>query len=371
MVVSRRPRWSRRRLWRVLAWLAVAAVALTVLAFDVDRFLYGGATVLRVGASPGPLVVSPDGRTIYLANSTDSITPVSAATGKAGKPIAISGGSPGDYGSGGLAITPDGQTLFATVFSDAATVNALALARVDLRTGREAGQIRVPGGASFFVLSRDGTTLYVVSGDGTLTAVDAATDRPERRIPVPRSLLANEVAMVLSPDGGTLYVATLDASAWTGAVTPVSLRTGAPGRAVAVGWEPASLAITPDGRTLYAAVDGLDGEAGQVAPNRVVAIDTATDRVRASLPWRAPPLYLAMAPDGATLWVASIIGGRWSTAENTVTPVSVADGQPGAPFRTSGCLNDGEVSPSGIAVSRGGRTLYVTVPAGLETFGIS
>src|SRR5262249_22312715 len=155
-------------------------------------------------------------------------------------------------------------------------------------------------------------------------AIDAATDRPERRIPVPGSLLANEVAMVLSPDGGTLYVATSDESAPAGAVTPVSLRTGAPGRAVSVGWGPASLALTPDGRTLYGAVDGLMGEAGQVAPNRVVAIDTATDRVRASLPWRAPPCYLAMAPDGATVWVVSIVGDRWSTAENTVTPVSVA-----------------------------------------------
>jgi DNA-binding beta-propeller fold protein YncE len=182
-------------------------------------------------------------------------------------------------------------------------------------------------------------------------------------------LLANEVAMVLSPDGGTLYVATSDDSALTGAVTPVSLRTGAPGRAVAVGWEPVSLAITPDGRTLYVAVDGLMGDDGQAAPNRVVAIDTVADRVRASLPWRAPPCYLAMAPDSATVWVVSIVGDGQSTA-NTVTPVSVVGGQPGASFRTSGWLNAEEDSPSGVAVSPDGRALYVTVSAGLETFGI-
>jgi hypothetical protein len=56
----------RRRLWRVLACLAVAAAALAVLAVDVDQFLYGSAPVLRVGASPGALVVSPDGRTLYV-----------------------------------------------------------------------------------------------------------------------------------------------------------------------------------------------------------------------------------------------------------------------------------------------------------------
>jgi DNA-binding beta-propeller fold protein YncE len=353
----------------VLACLAVATAALAVLVVDVHRFLYGGTQVLRVSTSPGPLVVSPDGRTVYLASSADSITPVSAATGKAGRPIAISGGSPSVFGAGRLAITPDGQTMFATVFSDTAG-HPLLLARIDLRTGREAGQIRVPGAADF-VLSHGGTTLYVASGDGTLTAIDAVTGRPERRVTVPGGLLASEADMVLSPDGGTLYVADSGAgSAATEAVTPVSLRTGLPGRAVIVGWEPVSLAITPDGRTLYAAIDGLEGINGQVAPNRVMAIDTVTDRVRASLPWTAPPRYLAMAPDGATVWVVSINGDTASTAQNTVTPVSVASGRPGHSFRTSGWLNNVDDQPSGVAVSPDGRALYVTVTAGLETFGI-
>ena len=357
-------RRSGRRLWWVLGWLALAAAVLAVLGFDVERFLYGGARVLRVGAPAGPLVVSPDGRTVYLAGSTDSITPVSAVTGKPGKPIAIGGGGRGGPGVGQLAITPDGRTLFASVFTD----DPLAqLARVDLRTGREAGPVRIPGGAFDFALSRDGATLYVAGGDDALTVVDAATGRIERRIPVLRSLAASEVAMVVSPDGGTLYLAS---DLLGGEITPVSLRTGAVGRAISVGWEPVSLAITPDGRTLYAAIDGLEGDSGQAAPNRVVAIDTAAGRVRASLPWRAPPVYLAMAPDGTTVWVASTVGATGSTAENTVTPVSVASGQPGPSFHASGWLNTEQDGPTGIAVSPSGRTLYVTVPAGLETFAV-
>ena len=68
---------------------------------------------------------------------------------------------------------------------------------------------------------------------------------------------------------------------------------------------------------------------GQSFPNRIVAIDTAAGRVRASIPWKVPPRQLAMAPDGATVWVMSVTGDRRSTADDTVTPLSVASGQPG------------------------------------------
>jgi len=117
-----------------------------------------------------------------------------------GRPIAISGGSLGDGMPGdNMAVTPDGRTLFATV----ATTN---IARVDLRTGRETGQVLVPGGPLEFVLTRDGKTLYVEGGDSALYAVDAATGRVERRVPAPVALLANSGAIALAPDGRTLYV---------------------------------------------------------------------------------------------------------------------------------------------------------------------
>jgi DNA-binding beta-propeller fold protein YncE len=358
------------RLWWTLACVAYLVVGAAVLAFDVHRFLYGDVTVLPVGASPTGLVVSPDGRTVYLANLNDSITPVSAATGKAGKAIAISGGSASCSMCGGLAITPDGRTLFATVTTYESD-NSLPLARVDLRTGKETGQVRVPGGVSSFVLSPDGRTLYVVSGSDALIAVDAATGRQERRIPVPESLLG--FTMVLSPDGRTLYTATTggDDPSGGGTVTPVNLRTGAVGRPVSVGWQPVSLAITPDGRTLYVAVDGMNGPDGQVAPNRVKVIDTATDRVRASIPWKVPPEQLAMAPDGATVWVMSASGDRNSTADDTLTPVSVASGRPGPSIRTGGWLNDTQDAPMSVMLSPDGRRLYVAVYTGLEMFSAS
>jgi DNA-binding beta-propeller fold protein YncE len=360
--------------WLAIAWSAIAGSLLIVVAVsDVHRFLYGDTPVLRAGHSPSAVVVSPDGRTIYLANSNDSITPVSAATGKAGRPIAISGGSPGgDGGPGNMAITPDGRTLFTIVMNDKSD----SIARVDLRTGREAGQVGVPRGVTDFWMTRDGKTLYVQGGDSELYAVDAATGRVERRIPAPETLLANSGTCALSPDGSTLYVTTMNdddgpGHAMVGAITPVDVRTGAAGRPIEVGWEPTSLAFTPDGRTLYAAIDGIDGDAGQAAPNRVKVIDTAAGGVHASIPWHVPPLYVQMAPDGKTVWVVSITGDRSSTADNTVTPIAVGTDQPGPSFRTSGWLNEEAGSPSGVAMSPDGRTLYVTVPSGLERFSVA
>lgn len=353
-----------------MAWLAAVAIVFTVLTLDVYQFLYGDVTVLRVGVPLTGLVVSPDGRTIYLADSADGITPVSAATGKAGKAIAISGGAPGSFiggPAGGLAVTPDERTLFTTVYDEKSGAT-LPLARVDLRTGKETGQVQVPGDAVFaFVMSSNGKTLYVASAD-QLYAVNAVTGRPERRIPAPRSVLEAAGPMVLSPDGRTLYMAVPgDGGSGSGAVVSVNLQTGAAGRAVSVGWEPVSLGVTPDGRTLYVAVDGMD-EFGQSFPNRIVAIDTATGQVRASIPWKVPPQQLAMAPDGAAVWVMSVTGETRSTADDTLTPVSVASGQPGPSFQTAGLLNSGQDQPVGVMLSPDGRRVYVAVSAGLETF---
>jgi DNA-binding beta-propeller fold protein YncE len=368
-----------RRWWLLLAWLAVAALAVTAVTVQVQHFLWGGVPLTDV--SPGfgtsgafgsggfgsPFdtpVVSPDGRTLYVPSGTNSITPVATATGKAAPRIRISG--PGSVAA--IAVTPDSRTLFAAMVDvSTSTEPGLPLARVDLRTGRETGQVDVPGGARDFVLSRDGKTLYVVSAfrfivdrnnnvtsevHSALYAVNAVTGRMERQLPVPPGLLDDEVTMILSPDGGTLYLANVPNSGQY-TVTSVSLRTGEPGSIVGLDDQPTALAITPDGRTLY-----------------VTAIDTATSRVRASLTWKAQPMYLTMAPNGKTVWVVSITGAEETTADNTVTPVNVATDQPGPSLHTSGWLNYQD-SPSAAAISPDSQTLYVAVRSGLETFRVS
>jgi DNA-binding beta-propeller fold protein YncE len=383
-----------RHWWLLFAWLAVAALAATEITVQVQHFLYGSVPLAYM--SPGfgtggwgstgagspwdTLVVSPDGRTLYVPSGTNSITPVATATRKAGPRLRISG-----RGSvARMAVTPDSRTLFAAMLVESSTAPGLPLARVDLLTRQETGQVDVPGGAWDFVLSRDGKTLYVVSeyryivdknnnvtGEvhSALYAVNAVTGRIERQLPVVPGLLDDEVTMVLSPDGGTLYLANMPNSGQN-TVTSLSLRTGQPGRTAGLDNQPTALAITPDGRTLYVTTSGMEGDDGQVGPNSVTAIDTASSRVRASLTWKAPPVYLTMAPNGKTVWVVSTTGAEETTADNTVTPVNVATDQPGPSLRTSGWLNYHD-EPSAAAISPDSQTLYVAVRFGLETFRVS
>lgn len=389
---TRRTRRTRRW-WLLLAWLAVTALAVTEVTVQVQHFLWGSplayvspgfgtSGAFGSGGFGSPFdtpVVSPDGRTLYVPSGTNSITPVDTATRKTVPRIRISG-----RGSvAAMAITPDSLTLFAAMIDvNATTEPGLPLARIDLRTGREMGQVEVPGGAGNFVMSRDGKTLYIVSTfryivdrnnnptgqvDSALYAVNAATRRTERQLPVPPNLLDDEAAMVLSPDGGTLYLAD-EPDSGQNTVASVSLRTGEPGSLVDLGTRPTALAITPDGRTLYVTTSGMQGEEQQ-GPNSVTAIDTATDQVRATLIWKAQPVYLTMAPDGKTVWVVSVTGANETTADNTVTPVSVATDKPGPSFHTSGWLNY-QGGPSAAAISPDSQTLYVAVRSGLETFRV-
>ncbi len=249
-VTGKRP----RRWWLLLTWLAVIAIAaagVTVATVRVQHFLYGSVPLAYMGPGFGTggfgatgsgspwdtPVVSPDGRMLYVPSGTKTITPVDTATRTAGPRIRLSG--PGTVAT--MAVTPDSRTLFAAMLIESSTVPGRPLARVDLRTGRETGQVNVPGGAWDFVVSRDGKTLYVVSehyaivdknNNGTgevhsaLYAVSAATGRIERQVPALPTLLDGTLDMVLSPDGGTLYLTTADNSGENYTVTSVSLRTG-------------------------------------------------------------------------------------------------------------------------------------------------
>jgi sugar lactone lactonase YvrE len=386
------------RRWLLLALLGVAVLAVTAVTeatVTVRHFLWGGVPLAYVsqgfgtsgavglGGFGSPFdtpVVSPDGRTLYVPSGTNSITPVDTDTRKAAPLIRLSG-----LGSvAAIAITPDSRTLFAAMIVDSSTEPGSPLARVDLRTGRETGQVEVPGGAGNFVMSRDGKTLYVASTfhfimdrnnnvtravHSELYAVNAVTGRIERRLPVPAGVLDDALTMILSPDGGTLYLANVPNSGQY-TVTTVSLGTRQPGSIFGLDERPTALAITSDGRTLYVTTSGVQGELRQTGPNTVTAIDTVTSQVRAILPWRAQPMYLTMAPDGKTVWVVSITGSKETTADNTVTPVNVATGQPGPSLHTSGWLNYHD-EPSAAAISPDSRTLYVAVRSGLETFSVS
>ncbi len=289
---------------------------------------------------PGPAdAAGPPSRTVLVANyHSDTVTPVSLSSHKAGKPIPVGSGPDA------IALTPDDRTAY-VANSGAGTVTP-----IDTATMRAGRAIPVGADPCAIAVSPDGRTAYVVDGNSNaVTPIDTATDQPRAPIPVgayPRSI-------ALAPNGLRAYV--LD---WGGAqLTPIDLATGTAGPPIAVGSYPSAIAFSQDGAKAYVANYGSntvtpvstatgrpDGAiaVGQ-APNAIVTTpgrrklmvvsgdtNSVTPVLKASGPaGRAigvgySPDAIALAPDGTTAWVVSTIAG-------TVTPISTRGGRAGKP----------------------------------------
>ncbi len=317
----------------VIPWATVSAIALV-----------NGPSVVLAGTGYDAVAVSPDGRTLYAADSGHAVTPVDIATGKVGRPI--SGGA----GPGQLAVAPDGRMLLEVLSSG-------LIARVDLATGKETAPIRVPGGACMMAVSPDGRTLYVATNANAVVAVDIASgrERPPIPLPTPSDGAVGPQAMAVTPNGKTVYVA----DGGDEVVVPVDVAVGRAERPISVEdpllTTPMALAVAPDGRTLYVAVNG-DYDEGS-GPNSLVAIRTATGTVSKTMTLNGGPIALAVAPGGRTVYVLNGNYGSFVTDTSTVTSVNVTTGRQGSQIRTGGLFS--HASASDFAVTPDGRALYV------------
>jgi YVTN family beta-propeller protein len=179
---------------------------------------------IKVGVTPGAIVLTPDGKTAYVLNLADgepgkgTVTPINTATNATGKPIAIKGAS----------------------FPD--TLNLL-------------------------VISPNGKTIYAVANT-TLTPIDTATNTALPAIRVAPHGGGDESAAI-TPDGKTVYVDGI--SGTKGFIVPVSTATGAVGKAIIVPGFPNLMAVTPNGKTLYVLCAGGPG------PQDIIPVNTATN----------------------------------------------------------------------------------------------
>jgi hypothetical protein len=141
-------------------------------------------------------------------------------------------------------------------------------------------------------------------GADTVTPVSIATGRPGRAITVGANLgpEAATAAIALTPNGKTLYVGTnSDVAGQDDTVTPVSTATGRPGKAIRVGNGIDAIVITPNGKTAYAASFNV----GTVTPIRV-ATNTAGKPIGVGTD--VGPMTMAVTPNGATVYVANVAG---------------------------------------------------------------
>lgn len=327
----------RRRAGLVIAVSVLAAasctVAVAVVAGKViDEILGPG---ISVGSFPDALAVSPDGRILYIADDNAPsayglVWPLDLATGRTGRAIRV-GVAPS-----AVVMAPGGRMLFAS--------NGDVINPIDIGAGTTGHPIRMGLGWGSLVqpllVSPDGRTLYF-SGESRIRSYDLATATfgPDIRADWPE-------AMLLSHDGKTLWYAAADNH-----LVAVHLPTGAVQARIKVPSEPVALAMTPDGRTLYVAVTASNDRSH---PAEALPVDTATGSIGPGIRIH-DPVAMAMAPDGRTLYVLATpqgTNGDGPTVPGWVTPITVATRTAGHPIGVG-------YAPTSIVITPNGKTLCV------------
>ena len=227
--------------------------------------------VMHTGPIPKSLAASPDGRWLAVMHWGDNTVGL----------IDVSGDDPGDFRHAGEIVV--GRRL-----------------PLDLK-----GKVNRDRYCGFClrgaVFSTDSRRLLVARmGGGGIAVLDVPGRRHVGSVfgmrPTPRHL-------VLSPDGGTLYLSSNRAGTVSAYRTDALIAAAEAGRKrlpplreAETGPGTRSIALSPDGRTLYAAV---------FKGSKVVALDTETFTQRLEIAADSYPVGLAVTPDGGWLWVTA------------------------------------------------------------------
>src|SRR5882757_9791604 len=242
-----------------------------------------------VARAPHGLVVTPDGRSIYVTSADTGPLPSNTVTAT----IAV-GRDPES-----LAATPDGRRIYVTNSSVGETGNSVSV--IDTASNTVTATIpvgRLPGGVA---ISPDGRFAYVPSiNDGNMSVISTATNIVLGTILVGRA--PNSVAV--SPDGTHAYVTLTggpDAPGDTLTVIDIARRTAT--KAITVASAPSEVTVSPDGRFAYVGSIGPD----QTHPQSTLSvIDTASNEVAATIPTGQNPVHAVVTPDSRHAYVTNV-----------------------------------------------------------------
>ncbi len=237
--------------------------------------------------SPGALALAAGGKTVYVANSGgDTITPVSTATEEPGPPIIV-GPSPD-----AMAVTPDGRTVL--------VLTSAGITPVDAATNRAGRPVAIQG-AHALAVAPDGGTAYVLampdSGSQQGFVVPVPVHASAAGKPIKVGL--NPVQIVFTPDGKMAYVANYASES----VTPIQLPGGRAGPPIAAGKIPARLAASPDGTTVYVLDSNIFGGMGPEMPfstlARMLVRMLFSTLARKPVSWRGQVIPIRVATNSA------------------------------------------------------------------------
>src|SRR5262249_22432051 len=244
----------------------------------VDLALGRVVRVLPSGQDPETFDLSPDGRTLYVANEeTAEASLIDVASGKITRRVAV-GGEPE-----GVATRPDGRVVYVTSELD----NRVSV--LDAKSGDLVAMAPTGTRPRAAAVSTDGKRAFVSAElGGTVTIVAAVRHVPVATIDLrppqvaPSQVLPMPMGVTLSPDGRMLYVT-------AGRGRSLFVLDAASGRILRtiadVGARPWGVAVTPDGSKLYTA---------HGPSNDVSVLDAATLAIRRRIPVGRSPWGLAI-----------------------------------------------------------------------------
>jgi YVTN family beta-propeller protein len=288
---------------------------------------------LAAGATPGFVVVSPNGRQAYIANrGAGVVSVVDTAVNTVTATIPVAAGPP-QY----LSFSPDGRTVYVSIWNEARTIAAVGV--LDTRTNSIIATIPVRTRPFLAAVTPNGKQLYVPNHDsGTVSVIDTATNAVTSEIKV----APNPHWVEFSPDGTRAYTANHESNLVSvidtsneailaeipvqksphslavhptrplvanvnydsASVTMIDTNTNKVIAAIQVGKNPQEISWAPDGRFAYVV---------NVTDNTVSVINPDTMSVTATIPTGKSPTSVAVLPDGTTAYVSNLADGTLTT----------------------------------------------------------
>jgi YVTN family beta-propeller protein len=286
-----------------------------------------GKTVaaVRVGVAPTQMAVSPDRRSVYIANAgSNSVSVLNTTNNTIAKTIAL----PRKSKPIGLALSPDGRYLY-TADGGSNRVSVL-----DTRTKRAVASVRVGTQPVSVAVAANGNTVYAAnSGSGDVSVIDARTKRVVRSIRTGRF----PSGVAVTPDRASLYV--------TNELSGVTVINAASGTVEARLRAPStsSVAVSRHGDRAYVT---------NLGPGTLMIIDTSSHQVSSTVsigPYGTDPFTVVTSGDA--VYVAN-------QGANTLSVIDPSTSKVTATFATGN-------TPYGIAVVQPSAITPAGAPLGL------
>jgi DNA-binding beta-propeller fold protein YncE len=316
---------------------------------------------IAVGTAPQAIAITPNGKRAYVLNGIDAattpattpatVTPIDLATGTALRPIKV--------GTLPLSMTmsPNGKLLYVVDSSQSNPGEPSAITPVDTATDTSAPAIKlardlVPFSVSGLAFMSNSVTAYAITSAGIVPintakeslgkAIGLRTSMPvaiavtrddtalaEVGVPVTHleqgspyannntlALLSTATGVVrkvatlgdepgamswevaIAPNGSTAYVLATTSSPRQSTVIPVDLATGTAGKTIDVGRNASTLTISPNGATVFVLDSGTYVGVGSShnIPGRVIPIATSTGTAGKAITVGLAPAAFAITP---------------------------------------------------------------------------